>query len=398
MKTVVKRAIRNEKGYVLITVLILLVVGGLILTPLLGLMSTGLLAGKVYEKKMDEYYAADAGVEDAIWKIMNEAIPPESWDPCDDRPDWDLYKYPKLLIVGNKSVAVVVYRYDWDPTLCGENLTYQILSTAATDDGGGTAAIDSSTTVEAYIEPTVFDLLSGALVSSGNIAFHKDCTVTGDVYYVGDITGKDYTHTDGEEIQIPADVFPTQAENEAFADELEEEAREGGTYNGTDGNMDISESGDLGPIYVPGNLDISKEVTINLKGVVYVKGHISCDKTLTITGNGSIIAEDYIYLSKLADYTVTGDSIIMSLNSDITLKKSDPDDVLSINALIYAPNGTISFDKDMTVAGSVIGAGIETDKDGSFTYISKGSSFGLFDPVIYGAKIKTYTINPPESY
>jgi hypothetical protein len=80
MKTVVKGPIRDEKGYVLITVLILLVVGGLILTPLLGLMSTGLLAGQVYEKKMQEYYAADAGIEDALWKIQHGIDIPQAPD------------------------------------------------------------------------------------------------------------------------------------------------------------------------------------------------------------------------------------------------------------------------------------------------------------------------------
>ena len=55
----------------LILVLVLLVVGGLILAPLLGLMSTGLVAGQVYEKKTAELYAADAGIEDGLWKIKH---------------------------------------------------------------------------------------------------------------------------------------------------------------------------------------------------------------------------------------------------------------------------------------------------------------------------------------
>jgi hypothetical protein len=75
MKTITKGTIRDEKGKVMILVLILLVVGGLILAPLLGLISTGVLAGQVYEKKMDEYYAADAGIEDALWKITHDEIP-----------------------------------------------------------------------------------------------------------------------------------------------------------------------------------------------------------------------------------------------------------------------------------------------------------------------------------
>jgi len=154
MKDMAKRLIRDEKGAALALALVLLVVGGLILTPLLGLMSTGLMAGQVYERKAHEYYAADAGVEDAIWMIKYESIPPGSWKICDDRPGWQIYEYPEPLSVGNKSVYVVVYRKDWDPT-CGENITYQILSTAATDDGGGTAAIGSSTTIDAHIVGTV---------------------------------------------------------------------------------------------------------------------------------------------------------------------------------------------------------------------------------------------------
>jgi hypothetical protein len=146
MKNVVKEAIRDEKGQVLILALILLVVGGLILTPLLGLMSTGLLAGQVYERKTDELYAADAGVEDAIWRIQtnNLTFVNNSSEP------WHL-------TVNDRSVDVVVYRKDLDPTQCGEDFTYQILSTAATGDGGGTAAIGSGTQIEAYITATVID-------------------------------------------------------------------------------------------------------------------------------------------------------------------------------------------------------------------------------------------------
>jgi hypothetical protein len=80
MKITVKGTMRDEKGAVLIMVLVLLVVGGLILTPLLGLMSTGLLSGQVYENKMKEYYAADAGIEDALWKIQHGIDIPQAPD------------------------------------------------------------------------------------------------------------------------------------------------------------------------------------------------------------------------------------------------------------------------------------------------------------------------------
>jgi len=42
-------------------------------------MSTGVLAGQMYEEKMDALYAADAGVEDALYKIMsNDASLPQN--------------------------------------------------------------------------------------------------------------------------------------------------------------------------------------------------------------------------------------------------------------------------------------------------------------------------------
>ena len=57
----------GEKGQALIMVLILMLVGGLIIAPLLSYVGTGLKVGKdVHEERMDELYAADAGVEDAL--------------------------------------------------------------------------------------------------------------------------------------------------------------------------------------------------------------------------------------------------------------------------------------------------------------------------------------------
>ena len=76
MKRIVNKLIRDEKGQVLVLAVILLLVGSLIIVPLLGFMSTGLIAGQVFEKKMDGLYAADAGIEDALWKLLNGSYSP----------------------------------------------------------------------------------------------------------------------------------------------------------------------------------------------------------------------------------------------------------------------------------------------------------------------------------
>lgn len=60
---------RHQSGQALIIALVLLMLGALILGPLLSYMGTGLKTGQVYEKKTSIIYAADAGIEDAKWKI-----------------------------------------------------------------------------------------------------------------------------------------------------------------------------------------------------------------------------------------------------------------------------------------------------------------------------------------
>jgi hypothetical protein len=73
-KITMKGLVKGQKGQALAAALIVLVIGGLILTPLLGLMGTGIKSGQVFEQKVDETYAADAGVEDAMWHIRNNDI------------------------------------------------------------------------------------------------------------------------------------------------------------------------------------------------------------------------------------------------------------------------------------------------------------------------------------
>ena len=87
---------KNESGQgALAMVLILLMLGAVILTPLLVFMSTGLKSGQVYESKMQEFYAADAGVEDGLWQIKNDKLSTLFASYPYDPYDYDTnYSYP----------------------------------------------------------------------------------------------------------------------------------------------------------------------------------------------------------------------------------------------------------------------------------------------------------------
>jgi len=89
VKRTLNKLIRGEKGQALIIVLVLILLGGLVIGPVLNYMSTGIKVGKVvYENKMYELYAADAGIEDALWYLQSDERLGERFDPVHYGPDW----------------------------------------------------------------------------------------------------------------------------------------------------------------------------------------------------------------------------------------------------------------------------------------------------------------------
>jgi hypothetical protein len=114
-ETAVKKLARDEKGQALVLTLLLLLIGSLIITPTLSLMGTGLQSGRVYEQKNDEIYAADAGVEDAMWRIRNDTLDDllgANYSPYNYS---STYQYPYNLFVNGKNVTVSIQNV-WIPT------------------------------------------------------------------------------------------------------------------------------------------------------------------------------------------------------------------------------------------------------------------------------------------
>lgn len=139
----------NESGIAaLLTVLIVLFVGSLIITPLLYFMITGTKAGQAHEERTTEFYSADAGVEEAIWALQYGQNGQNGLaDNCDI---WA--SYPNYTIN---------YRTSANPlTINGDNVTISIqnenneckvyrITSIATDTATG-----KSTTVVSRVTPT----------------------------------------------------------------------------------------------------------------------------------------------------------------------------------------------------------------------------------------------------
>lgn len=110
----IKEINKKESGQAFILVLILLLVGALMIGPLLGFMGTGLVAGQTYEERVAEVYAADAGVEDAIYKIMNH-------DPSLPADETDSITYQLTDPINGETVDVTVTKLSLVQGLLGED-------------------------------------------------------------------------------------------------------------------------------------------------------------------------------------------------------------------------------------------------------------------------------------
>jgi len=72
-----KQLVSSEKGQALPIVLALLILGGLTIVPSLGYITTSLKSSRMLVEGVRGVYAADAGVEDALWSLINE-VPPST--------------------------------------------------------------------------------------------------------------------------------------------------------------------------------------------------------------------------------------------------------------------------------------------------------------------------------
>ena len=80
---------RGEAGQVLPAVLAMTALGSMLIVPTLNYVSTSLKTGDMIEEELKGLYAAEAGVEDALWEISNwtEESEPESFPYTYELPD-----------------------------------------------------------------------------------------------------------------------------------------------------------------------------------------------------------------------------------------------------------------------------------------------------------------------
>jgi len=251
----------NKKGYVLVMAIIIMVIGAVMIGALLSYLDTSLTLANRGEETATTYYAADAGVEEAVWNMLHNG----SYTLPGDGEE----NLPLELTINGKTVEAIVA----NPLHMVRGI-YKITSTATGDDGG-------STTLESYVVAISLNL-SGfgdfAITSNGSIVIKPGTIIEGDVIYTDDISGEDNITGNTTQDEDGIDWWPpTQDYIDYFLTEVDEVADE---YPNP--IIDAKYISTIGPLYRQGDLDIyssEKDVTLTLNGTVYVTGDLNIGKT-----------------------------------------------------------------------------------------------------------------------
>ena len=305
LRKMLTRPGKNESGQgVLAIVLLLLMLGAVILTPLLVFMSTGVKAGQVYESKLQEFYAADSGVEAAMCEIsQNDTNPIVPDYPLNDR--------------------------DIDVTIEDNGGGFYKIISTATSDGGG------NTTVECYVLNIAgFNLFDNAITSNGTVDVKGN--VTGDIVAAdceGDPNCNETQINWPSEEQLSAYYWDQVKDLTPYSDDHIDIATDpiiGPLYR--DGTLDIYNAGSAGKnatlngtVYVTDDLKIGTtqhDFTLNLNNqTIYCEGSIYVGDRCTVTGSGCIIAVGDVYFAPKGDVGSEGEFVfIMSIEGTVTLQ------------------------------------------------------------------------------
>lgn len=147
------------------------------------------------------------------------------------------------------------------------------------------------------------------------------------------------------------------------------------------GNLSISNgaSKTIGPLYIPGNLTLSNNATLNLTGTVYVDGDISLSNGCVVRldssfsgSSGVLLTDDDVQVSNNCTFSGSGQagSYVLLL----TDKNSPSNTVMDVSnnsagVIYYAAKGRIHFSNNAT-AKEATAYGITMDNGATVTYES----------------------------
>jgi len=320
LKRALRKIVGGQKGQVLPIVLILLIIGGLLIVPTLNYASTSLKGYQVTERKAEELYAADSGVEYALIKLS--------------KGETTLANYQ----LNGKTVSVTI-------TDMGDG-SYLITSTATTSSSG------SSTTIHTGVSASgsFAFLFDNAITSNGDVTIRgSDTSVVGNVTASGTVDGEEnVTGTVTEEATI--DNWPSaEYLSTLYGADVDKDNPYDSDFIDLDG---VSKS--IGPLYVDGDLPIynssNTEATLTLTGTLYIVGKAEIGKSpkaFTLDLNGQTIYVE----SNLTGGGASGTALWIGENCEIVGSGC----IIAIGDIYFEPKGDVGSETDFVFLMSVTG-------------------------------------------
>ena len=356
-----RKVVADERGRVLVWALVILGIGALTIPPLLARINTNLSASRTIEERLKEQYAADAGMEYALWylDIGGSSIPEGGQEELPE------------IAVNNKVIKVIIENEG--------NGIYRITSTG-TSIGANTT---TTTTVESYVRivETVLDSsdsfaafeyaigsldgdidlggssmvysdnypeLDGSVYATGDVNLSGSAQVYGDATATGTVDTSGSSHIHGERAEGADPLVGPEVDTQAYKAEAQDvecavcgdytytgtnwdpdpgvyedpvHAKKNMTINGSgtwtfkktvcagvDTNKDLDISGSVevtfeGPVKVGGELKVNSSDTVVFKNTVCV------GQDLKISSSGDVIFEGPVYVEE-GDNNISGSNLL----------------------------------------------------------------------------------------
>jgi hypothetical protein len=284
------RMIKKEAGQALPITLILLALGGLLIVPMLSFMTTNLKTNIQVENKTEGIYAADAGIQDALWKLGNGIEPfPEGVE------SYELQENGSPVLINDMTVMVERVPYGDDESL------YTIKSTARLN--GDIKAVIIAQAISgadySWLFKHALNSLNDVNIQPGNVIYGGVMAggeVTGDQSAV--VTGNITQHAD---VKMPSVATLTNLYRSQV--DSEEEAPDGwysedpdtawtGNYNVSGGTPE--NPWEIPPLYCRGDMEITGSGYAELTGTLFIDGAFTMQhKGLTLDLNGQTLYATY---------------------------------------------------------------------------------------------------------
>ncbi len=391
MKRRLIEVIKGEKGQVLPVVLVLMLIGGLLIAPSLSYATTSLNVGQIVEKKVRGLYAADAGIEDALWRLKKDLSISELYHLPEEEPvnqmqvtieteDKGIYAlyFGDLIVVGESPQE----HYDWltvDGEMVWDELeeAYKYTITVTWQPKAGEEGTPTIKLEEVGVRlPLGYSYQSGSAASfANNLSTKKpDDRLDGAGAQMlnwefgsprprvteGDPTATQTFYVTGEEGEPEGDYSWVEAQQPSIGivgEVVGNVYRIKATATSDSGSSTTIEtyvlvSSDDYTI-IDGNFTLDKDATIT--GNIYVKGKVRLKEDATFTGN--IWAQEDVDLDEEA--RINGN---ICAGGDVEL-----DEEARINGNVYA-GGDVELDEDARINGNVYAGGdVDLDDDARIT-------------------------------